>query len=81
MSETRKHFIYRYFPRLTGMVCAVCLLLGSVFSVHAASDAELALEANRGLPVQSNEVPNWPAGPAVGAESAILIEAQTGTVL
>lgn len=81
MSETRIHCLSRYFLRLTAAACAVGLFLGQALSVRASSDAELALEANRGLPVQSNEVPNWPAGPAVGAESAILIEAQTGTIL
>ena len=81
MSETRIHCLSRYFLRLTAAACAVGLFLGQALSVRASSDAELALEANRGLPVQSNEVPTGPAGPAVGAESAILIEAQTGTIL
>ena len=81
MSETRKPFFHRCFLRLTETACVLGLLLGSAFPVHASFDAELALEINRGLPVQSNEVPNWPAGPAIGAESAILIEAQTGTIL
>lgn len=49
--------------------------------VYASSEAELRLEAQRAMPVQSNEIPNWPNGPTVGAESAILIEAETGTIL
>ena len=33
------------------------------------------------LPVQSNEIKNWPAGPLLGCEAAILMEADTGAVL
>ena len=32
-------------------------------------------------PAASNEWENWPAGPALGAEAAILMEAETGAVL
>ena len=32
-------------------------------------------------PIQSNEIPGWPPGPVVGAQGAILIEAETGTIL
>ena len=67
--------------RLLAAVCAGCLLCAPPMNAGAASDSELFLEHNRSLPIQSNEVPDWPTGPAVGAESAILIEAETGTVL
>ncbi len=33
------------------------------------------------MEIQSNDIPDWPDGPVTGAESAILIEAETGTVL
>lgn len=33
------------------------------------------------MTVESNEIPGWPAGPVVTAESAILIEAETGAIL
>ena len=33
------------------------------------------------MPVESNRIENWPAGPAIGAQSAILLEANTGVVL
>ena len=38
-------------------------------------------EARKSLPIQSNEIENWPVGPAVGAESAVLLEANTGVIL
>lgn len=42
---------------------------------------EERLEQQRAMAIQSNEIPNWPVGPVVSAESAILIEAETGAVL
>ena len=38
-------------------------------------------EEARLLPVQTNEIDGWPQGPAVSARSAILVEANTGTLL
>ena len=37
--------------------------------------------ARKELPVDSNNIPGWPAGPAIGAQSAILMDAETGTIL
>lgn len=60
--------------------CGVC---GSVTTAHAASLEELEqqIEAQRALPVESNEIDNWPAGPVVNAQSAILMDVDTGSVL
>ncbi len=33
------------------------------------------------LPIESNDISGWPQGPAVSAESAIVMDAETGTVL
>lgn len=38
-------------------------------------------EKRRLLPVQSNDTPGWPDGPAITAQAAILMEADTGTIL
>lgn len=83
MPDFRKQFLYSYIRFFTAAVCTCGLLFRPAVPVRAAelSDAQQRLEENRSLPVQSNEVPGWPAGPVVGAESAILIEPQTGTVL
>jgi len=40
-----------------------------------------AAEARKLLPIESNQIENWPPGPAIGAASAILIEANTGVIL
>lgn len=63
------------------LICASVLFLHSALTASAASKTELALENNRAMPIQSNEVANWPTGPVVGAESAILMELETGAIL
>ena len=74
---------HKYIRLFAAVLCAGSLALAPALpaTAQAPSAAELLLAANRALPVQSNEVPNWPAGPVVGAESAILMELQTGTIL
>ncbi len=62
----------------------VILLLGYFFpfSSFAASEEMLyEMELRKELPVQSNEFINWPIGPEIGAEGAILIEANSNTIL
>jgi len=49
-------------------------------TVYALEGEEL-LAVNRAIPVESNQILNWPQGPIVGAESAILIDADTGVIL
>jgi len=56
------------------------LMSGAFLTAHAANYQEEA-EANKLMTVESNEIDGWPQGPSVSARSAILIEANTGTVL
>lgn len=64
------------------LACAILFLLSRGSTVLAASvGGGETLEAQRAMAVQSNETPNWPIGPAVSARSAILMEAETGTIL
>ena len=82
--------------RLLGSVAALVLsvsLAGAPVSVFAESDYELILtgdgledyygetEANKKQTIQTNKVPSWPQGPAVGAASAIVMDADSGAVL
>ncbi|MCM1543529.1 MAG: D-alanyl-D-alanine carboxypeptidase [Blautia sp.] len=76
-----KPFLNRCLSILTALICAGVLVAHPTLTASAASRTELALEANRAMPIQSNEVANWPAGPVVGAESAILMELETGAIL
>lgn len=63
------------------VVLAVLLCLQNSLSVHATVDYSAEAEARKSLPVQTNQIENWPDGPAIGAEGAILMEASTGTIL
>ncbi len=56
--------------------------LGNSITVRATlEELEAAADAHKLLPVQSNEIDNWPIGPAISAESAILMDADTGVIL
>lgn len=81
-----KHFEIRKIQnRYTALLAAaawICLFLSQGISARADGltlDERIALQ--RSMTIQSNEVPNWPTGPVVSAESAILMEADTGTIL
>lgn len=80
-----RKILNKYNLPLTAAVCAggmfLCRILPTSAATSATAEIEARLEAQRAMPIQSNEVENWPVGPVVGAESAILIEAQTGTIL
>ena len=65
------------------------LVLGLLISYSAtalaapsvSADYNEEAEARKSLPVQTNEIANWPTGPDLRAEAAYLLEANTGTVL
>ncbi|MBQ8598402.1 MAG: D-alanyl-D-alanine carboxypeptidase [Lachnospiraceae bacterium] len=44
-------------------------------------DFEREAEERKSLPIQSNQIENWPVGPAISAQSAIVMEANTGVIL
>ncbi len=75
--------------RLTALILAIFLVFcdffpGSVaFAAEAGTLEELQeqAEARKTLPIQSNEIDNWPAGPQIGAQAAILMDANTGVIL
>lgn len=78
---------YKFKNKLKFLALSLCLLLfifyaGSM-SAQASEPEELAeaMENRKLLPIQSNEIENWPTGPAVGAQSAIVVEANTGVIL
>ncbi|MCH5262486.1 MAG: D-alanyl-D-alanine carboxypeptidase [Lachnospiraceae bacterium] len=51
-------------------------------TVHATlEELQAEAEARKYLPIQTNEIDNWPVGPAISAESAILMDANTGVIL
>lgn len=68
---------------LTGLLTIGLLISYSMTAFAAPASADYAQEAEdrKALPVQTNEISNWPAGPTLGAQAAYLMEANTGTVL
>ena len=78
-----------HFGRIVVLPLAFLLAFGSIFpnsltlAAEAASQEELQeeAEARKALPIQSNEIDNWPAGPQVSAQAAILMDANTGVIL
>lgn len=79
--KNAKRALNRGILTLTAAFCAGSMFLCRILPVSAATEDEMRLETQRAMPIQSNEIENWPVGPVVGAEAAILIEANTGTIL
>lgn len=69
------------FALCTSLLLCSAAILGFSVPAFAETDYAAEQEARKLLPIQSNEIMGWPEGPAVGAEGAILVEANTGTIL
>lgn len=63
------------------LVSAICLTTLFVSPAVAAEDPAIASDNRYNMTIQSNTLDNWPLGPQVYAESAIVMEAGTGTIL
>ena len=68
---------------LSIFIVSLALHVSSVNAYAASTLEEFQAEAEerKSLPIQSNQIENWPAGPAIGAQGAILLEANTGVIL
>lgn len=63
-------------------VVLILTVMGRSMFVLAAEDEYMQLaEERKELPIQTDQIANWPAGPKIGAESAMLVEINSGTVL
>lgn len=74
------------YKRKRGIPLFICtfFLICSLFSnslLVRATDYEAEADARKSMPIETNELENWPFGPEIGAQSAILIEANSGAVL
>ena len=79
-------YMFLKIKRRTGLLLALSLFLGSFwtqsFPVQATlEELEEEAEARKSLPIQSNEIDNWPTGPQISAQAAILMDANTGVIL
>lgn len=75
---------YKFIQYTLSALCAAAVFFTGFFTsplCASAGDMLEQAELRKNLPIQTNEIENWPDGPAIGAEAAILMEANTGTVL
>lgn len=75
---------HSHIRHLLSGICTLSLVFSLFFTQTLAVSAGIKednIAANQAVPIESNLVENWPTGPVVSAESAILIEADTGTIL
>ncbi len=78
-NKTKVNFIY-----ISLTVIITTFLLFHAFKITSFAetvDYEAAAQERKNLPIQSNSTLNWPEGPEVSAESAIVMEVNTGTIL
>ena len=72
----------KIYKRMLIGLMAFSLLLSDPLTARAdKEDKEARIAAHQAVPIESNQISGWPTGPVVSAESAILIEAETGTIL
>lgn len=69
--------------RLMAFLLSILLYCSSSISVFAANSStfEEQRQERMSLPIQTNEIKSWPAGPEIGAQAAILMDAETGVIL
>ena len=67
---------------LLSVLLTVCFFHSYSLTAYATLEefAEAA-EARKQLPIQSNQIKDWPVGPEIGAQAAILMDANTGVIL
>lgn len=75
--KPKNRFLYRFLVSLF----ACSMLITPVNASATEAEIEAATQATYNKTIESNTWENWPAGPAVYAESAIVMEADTGMIL
>ena len=75
-----KNLKHKYAFIISTAIISINLVM-SPLSAYAVTDYQAEAESRKSMTIESNLLENWPAGPQFGAESAILMEANTGAVL
>ncbi len=66
----------------SALILTTLLILSGTLRTYAETEIEGSeTEEEVSAVVETNEIPNWPAGPDLNAESAFLFEANTGVIL
>ena len=73
----------KYTALLLLFLCFAVSFSVNAYAVNTKPTAEQleAADERKLIPVETNSIPGWPEGPAIGAESAILVDARSGVVL
>lgn len=67
--------------RILVLLLGFNLVLSVPMTAYAATDYKALAEQRKNLPIESNSYENWPDGPAISAQSAIVMDVDSGTVL
>ena len=63
-------------------ILSFTLIFSFLFSVPVqARDYKKEAQERKSMEIESNLYDNWPLGPAIGAQAAILMDANTGSIL
>lgn len=71
----------KFIHKGASFLLAGTLFFGNGLTAKATVDREAEAVARQNIPVETNDIENWPDGPVTSAEAAILMEANTGTIL
>ena len=74
------NLLFKIFARISGLFLAAVVAVNSTVKVQAET-LEERIANQQAMTIDSNRVEDWPQGPVVTAEAAILMEADTGTIL
>ena len=66
---------------LMSVLCILLLASSITTTAFAAKDYRAEAEERKKLPVETNQYMDWPDGPQIGAQSAILMEVNTGSIV
>lgn len=73
--------LHKFMIRISFLILVLSFSLNAYAAPVTTEDYLAEAEERKLLPIESNQIENWPAGPAIGAQSAILLEANTGVIL
>ncbi|MCR5032890.1 MAG: D-alanyl-D-alanine carboxypeptidase [Lachnospiraceae bacterium] len=66
---------------LSALLLLCVLIPQACLFARADTDYAALAQERKELPIASNLIDNWPTGPAIGAEAALLMDASTGAIL
>ena len=75
---------FRIYIKVKNFILSALLfsLFFTSFSFYSMADSYIEeAEQRKFLPIESNDYENWPQGPSIGAQAAILMDANTGSIL